>query len=110
MSAALQTMDEAAARIKALEAALRKCVQYHVEAAADCRAISAVNQDNCLGPDSLTAAIDHDIAAEDIGEIVRAALDPAPLRFAGRSKDAGIGCGKSVIEPWSAALDKDTRK
>jgi hypothetical protein len=64
-----------AARIEALEAALRKCVQYHVEAAADCRAISAVNQDNCLGPDSLTAAIDHDIAAEDIGEIVRAALD-----------------------------------
>jgi hypothetical protein len=63
------------ARIEALEAALRKCVQYHVEAAADCRAISAVNQDNCLGPDSLTAAIDHDIAAEDIGEIVRAALD-----------------------------------
>jgi len=61
-------------RIEALEAALRACVQYHVLAAADCRAISAVNQDNSLGGDSLTAAIDHDIAAEDIGEIARAAL------------------------------------
>ena len=62
------------ARIEALEAALEKCVQYHVKAAADCRAISAVNQDNDLGEDSLTAAIDHEIAADDIGEIVRAAL------------------------------------
>ena len=25
-------------------------------------------------------------------------------------KDEGIGCGKSVIEPWSAALDKDAGK
>jgi hypothetical protein len=62
------------ARIEALEAALRGCVQYHVKAAADCRAISAVNQDNDLGGDSLTAAIDHEIAADDIGEIARAAL------------------------------------
>ena len=63
-------------RIEALEAALRACVQYHVKAAADNRAIAAVNQDNPLGEDSLTAAIDHDIAAEDIGDIVRAALAP----------------------------------
>jgi hypothetical protein len=67
--------DQAAARIEALEAALRNCVQYHVKAAADCRAISAVNQENDLGSDSLTAAIDHEIAADDIGEIVRAALE-----------------------------------
>jgi hypothetical protein len=63
-------------RISVLEAALRACVQYHVKAAADCRAISAVNQNNDLGEDSLTAAIDHEIAADDIGEIVRAALAP----------------------------------
>ena len=63
-------------RIEALEAALRACVQYHVKAAADCRAIAAVNQNNDLGEDSLTAAIDHDIAAEDIGDIARAALAP----------------------------------
>jgi hypothetical protein len=78
-------MTEAADRIKALEAALRSCVQYHVKAAADCRAISAVNQDNDLGPDSLTSAIDHDIAAEDIAEIARAALAP------GEKKDAENG-------------------
>jgi hypothetical protein len=70
-----EAFSPAADRIKALEAALRECVQYHVKTAADCRAISAVNQDNTLGADSLTAAIDHDIAAEDIGEIARAALD-----------------------------------
>ena len=65
---------EAADRVEALEAALRACVQYHVKAAADCRAIAAVNQDNDLGEDSLTHAVDHLIAAEDIGDIVRAAL------------------------------------
>jgi hypothetical protein len=66
--------ENAKARIATLEAALRACVQYHVKAASDCRAIAAVNQNNDLGEDSLTAAIDHDIAAEDIGEIARAAL------------------------------------
>ena len=65
---------EQADRIEALEAALRACVQYHVKAAADCRAIAAVNRHNDLGEDGLTAAIDHDIAAEDIGDIARAAL------------------------------------
>ena len=63
-------------RIEALEAALRDCVNYHVKSAADCRAIAAVNQDNSLGDDSLTHAIDHDIAAEDIAEIANAALAP----------------------------------
>ena len=67
-------MEKATARIEALKAALRACVQYHVKAAADNRAIAAVNQDNPLGEDSLTAAIDHDIAAEDIGDIARAAF------------------------------------
>ena len=71
----LLTREAAAARIEALEAALRACVQYHVKAAADNRAIAAVNRDNPLGEDSLTAAIDHDIAAEDIGDIARAALE-----------------------------------
>ena len=66
---------EQRARIEALEAALRACVQYHVKAAADNRAIAAANQNNDLGEDSLTAAIDHEIAAEDIGDIVRAALE-----------------------------------
>ena len=66
--------EDAADRIEALETALRACVQYHVKAAADNRAIAAVNQNNDLGADSLTAAIDHEIAAEDIGDIVRAAL------------------------------------
>ena len=70
----LLTREAAAARIEALEAALRACVQYHVKAAADCRAIAAVNQDNDLGADSLTHAVDHLIAAEDIGDIARAAL------------------------------------
>ena len=69
-------MEKATARIEALKAALRACVQYHVKAAADCRAIAAVNQDNSLGDDSLTHAIDHEIAAEDIGDIARAALAP----------------------------------
>ena len=69
-------MEKATVRIEALKAALRACVQYHVKAAADNRAIAAVNQDNALGEDSLTAAIDHDIAAEDIGDIARAALAP----------------------------------
>ena len=64
------------ARIEALEAALRACVQYHVKAAADNRAIAAVNQNNDLGADSLNHAVDHEIAAEDIGDIVRAALVP----------------------------------
>lgn len=72
----LLTREAAAARIEALEAALRVCVQYHVIAAADCRAISAVNRDNPLGVEMLTLAIDHDMAAEDIGEIARAALAP----------------------------------
>ena len=67
-------MEKATARIEALKAALRACVQYHVKAAADNRAIAAVNQNNDLGEDSLTAAIDHEIAAEDIGDIARAAL------------------------------------
>ena len=67
-------MEKATARIEVLKAALRACVQYHVKAAADNRAIAAVNQNNDLGEDSLTAAIDHDIAAEDIGDIARAAL------------------------------------
>ena len=70
----LLTREAAAARIEKLEAALRDCVRYHVKAAADNRAIAAVNQNNDLGEDSLTAAIDHEIAAEDIGDIVRAAL------------------------------------
>ena len=64
------------ARIEALEAALRACVQYHVKAAADNRAIAAVNQDNDLGDNSLNHAVDHDIAAECIGRIVHAALAP----------------------------------
>jgi predicted DNA-binding ribbon-helix-helix protein len=63
-------------KIETLEAALRACVQYHVKAAADCRAIAAVNQDNDLGENSLNHAVDHEIAAEDIGDIVRAALAP----------------------------------
>jgi len=67
---------QANTHIEALEAALRACVQYHVKATADCRAIAAVNQDNALGEDSLTHAVDHLIAAEDIGEIARAALAP----------------------------------
>jgi len=69
-------MEKATARIEALKAALRACVQYHVKAAADNRAIAAVNQDNALGENSLNHAVDHEIAAEDIGDIVRAALAP----------------------------------
>ena len=72
----LLTREAAAARIATLEAALQACVQYHVKAAADCRAIAAVNQNNDLGADSLNHAVDHEIAAEDIGDIVRAALVP----------------------------------
>jgi type II secretory pathway component PulM len=68
--------ENAQARIETLEAALRNCVQYHVKAAADCRAISAVNQGNDLGENSLNHAVDHEIAAEDIGDIARAALAP----------------------------------
>ena len=67
-------MEKATARIEALKAALRACVQYHVKAAADNRAIAAVNQNNDLGEDSLNHAVDHEIAAEDIGDIVRAVL------------------------------------
>ena len=70
----LLTREAAAARIEALETALRACVQYHVKAAADNRAIAAVNQNNDLGEDSLNHAVDHEIAAEDIGDIVRAVL------------------------------------
>jgi predicted DNA-binding ribbon-helix-helix protein len=62
-------------KIETLEAALRACVQYHVKAAADNRAIAAVNQNNDLGENSLNHAVDHEIAAEDIGDIVRAALE-----------------------------------
>jgi len=71
-------MEKATARIEVLKAALRACVQYHVKAAADNRAIAAVNQDNALGENSLNHAVDHEIAAEDIGDIVRAALAPEP--------------------------------
>ena len=67
-------INKCEARIEALEAALRACVQYHVKAAADNRAIAAVNQNNDLGEDSLNHAVDHEIAAEDIGDIVRAVL------------------------------------
>lgn len=67
---------KAADRIEALEAALRACVQYHVKAAADNRAIAAVNQNNDLGENSLNHAVDHEIAAEDIRDIARAALTP----------------------------------
>jgi hypothetical protein len=63
-------------RIEALETALQACVQYHVKAAADNRAIAAVNQNNDLGENSLNHAVDHEIAAEDIGEIARTALTP----------------------------------
>jgi hypothetical protein len=75
LAAEISKSKQLAARIEQLEAALRACVQYHVQNAADCRAIAAVNRDNDLGSDSETHAIDHDIAAEDIGDIARAALD-----------------------------------
>ncbi len=47
-------------------AALEEAAQYHDKEAADCRAITAVNQDNQLGIDSAIHAIDHDLAAVEI--------------------------------------------
>jgi phosphatidylserine/phosphatidylglycerophosphate/cardiolipin synthase-like enzyme len=73
-SAAIRIIDEvlapAAARIEALEAALREIVE-------ECSYQSV--------------PIKTPRSTEDIFLIARAALD----------KDAGIGCGKSVIEPWN---------
>ena len=65
---------EAAQYIETLEVALLACVQYHIHAAAECRSIAAVNQHNDLGIDCLGHAIDHDIAAEALGDIARVAL------------------------------------
>jgi hypothetical protein len=40
----------------------------------------------------------------------RSVTCPSSAARATLDKDAGIGCGKFVIEPWSVALDKDTGK
>ncbi|MFA6244804.1 MAG: hypothetical protein WC655_27920 [Candidatus Hydrogenedentales bacterium] len=47
-------------------AGLERAAKYHDDAARDCDAIAAVNQDNDLGPDCITAAADHRIAADEI--------------------------------------------
>lgn len=55
-------------------AGLEAAARWHEQQARDCRSIASVNQDNDLGSDCETHAIDHDIAAEEI----RALSTPAP--------------------------------
>jgi hypothetical protein len=71
MSALVEQLRQAADRIEALEAALQEIVQYHVKAVAACSALGTIQRDD----HGRTQAIVHDIAAEDIREIIRAALD-----------------------------------
>jgi hypothetical protein len=58
--------DEGVALADVRNAALEEAAQYHDKEAADCKAIAAVNQDNKLGADCETHAIDHEMAADDI--------------------------------------------
>jgi hypothetical protein len=46
--------------------AVEAIATWHEDRAKECEAIASVNEDNDLGPDSLTRATDHRMAAEEI--------------------------------------------
>lgn len=86
---AIEVVDKLLSRVEALETALRE-----IDIA--CFKLCA-HHDFVTGHGDTVAAMLKKIDAQISARI---ALD----------KDAGIGCGKSVIEPWNATLDKDTGK
>lgn len=62
-------------------AGLERAAKYHDDAARDCDAIAAVNQDNDLGPDCITAAADHRIAADEIRLLKATPQAKRPVAF-----------------------------
>ena len=86
-------LKNALARIEALEAALREARQYVSDAGGD---------EDCEVQQNSTAlliVIDAALAPEQEPMTEKEAAKEA-------ANDAGIGCGKSVIEPWSAENER----
>lgn len=67
-------------------AGLERAAKYHDDHARDCRAITAVNGDNDLGPDCETHAIDHEVAADEIRAISEATKPRIPDAVGGSGK------------------------
>jgi len=67
---------ESADYYRGYHAGLERAAKYHEAQASDCRHIAAVNNDNDLGSDCETHAIDHDIAADEIRSISQATIEP----------------------------------